>query len=254
MSVADLPGYIQGYVFSDESQYYNSVDGFFIDQAGYSALPGSRAVVAEGSPSFVDVNSARGIELDNTCHIYFNMPWAWLGSCIAVFGAPGWVPAGTQTAVLLKGHGPSATLSATPRIDMAYFSGDYRHRALSPSSTSNATINHVSEPEIFAEVFAMDQVVAQKRVEAMDAGGTIVNGGTLADNERGFSMIGESLASYDYKQSIIGNLTGVPSDTSAFPSSNTLTLCELHFFSGLLTDGDTTDVETELTALEVIYG
>ena len=251
MSVADLPGYIQGYVFSDESQYYNSTDEYFIDQAGYSGLEGSRAVVAVGTPQFVDVNAARGIELDNTWHIYLNSPMAWYGSCIAVYGAPGWTPSGTQTVALLKGQA-IANYSASPRIEMAYFSSNYRRRIATHSAASVANIDHISEPGIFAVAFALDQRMAQKRVEAMEADGTITVGNTQADDQVGEVMIGGT-SDYDYPNQIIGNLTGLL-DTTVYPNGNTLTLCELHFFSGLLTASPTTDVETELAALEAIYG
>ena len=252
MAISDLPGYIQGYVFSDAEQYYNSTDEYFIDQAGYAGFgEPSRAYVRTGTPQFVDVNSARGIELDNTWQIELFIPMVWYGSCIAVWGAPGFTPSGTENLSLLKGNA-TTTFSANQQINLGYFSGQYNRRIAVASALSTAQLNP-GDSAIYAHAYALDQRIAQKRVEIMDAAGTIANGATIADNEIGYPMAGGS-QSYDPWKQIIGALTADHTNTTVLASGNTLTLCELHFFSGLLTNGDTTAVEAELTALEAIYG
>ena len=258
MTISSLPGYIQGYKFTDSAAFYDPTGNYFIDQAGFSANPASRAEVVVGTPNFVDVNAARGIECDNSFHIYFNMPIISEGSIIAVWGAPGFVSAGTENITLITCNGNTSNFSANTKLYLGFFSSVYSHYLTLASSVS-AVRNIQPDSGIYADCFVMDPTIGTKRPEAMNSAGTISTGATIADNNIGYTLGGGGTASYDepgtrtYRE-IIGNINFNPASVAPLASGNTLTLCELHFFDTILTASPTTAVETELLALEAIYG
>jgi len=257
MAISDLPGYVQGYKFTDSPAFYDSTNKYFIDQAGFSANPASRAEVAVGSPTFIDVNAARGWQLDNTCHAYFNCPVAQVGSIIAVMGWPGWVTAGTENATVLHNNGSYGNFAGTPKLYIQHSSGQHNHKLWLPSGVSSAGFNY-GDRNIYATAFSVNPTIGEKRVEAMDAAGTVADGGTVSDNQIGLTWVGgttgyEVPGTSTYRQ-IIGAVSADPASQTVVASGNYPVLCELHFFTGNLTDAPTTAVEAELTALEVIYG
>lgn len=254
MAISDLPGYVQGYKFTDSAAFYDSSGNFFIDQAGYSAFPASRLNIEVGTPSFVDVNSARGMVLDNTVQGRLMMFPVFHGSCIIVMGAPGRIGTNGFLWVTIGG----SNVSATSNCGIRYYrvsAADYRHQLFS-SGGSSVYANAGNGDGIFATALCLDQ--ENRLCKGIEADGTVTSGATVADNNRGvegFRDIGGSNADMDRcRGEIFGNLSGVPGDTAALSGSRSMIICEMHFFDSILTDSPTTAVEAELAALEAIYG
>lgn len=254
MAISDLPGYVQGYKFDDtDSLAWDGTNEFFIDQAGYSAFPASRLEITTGTPSFVDVNSARGLVLDNTVQGFLNCPVIWKGSMIVVMGAPGRFGANGLIYPLIGGG--VASVASNARLQYRRVSAaEYRHDQVAAASVTVGR-NIYANDGIYAGCFALDQ--QNRYIQGLKADGTLYTGSTVADNQRGldgFKDFGTPVASsgeYGLRMRF-GNLSGTQGDTAA--TSNTMIICELHFFNDILTAGDTTAVEAELTALETIYG
>lgn len=247
---AALPNLVQSYVFGDDSAYYNSTDGYFIDQAGYSALPASRLEITEGTPNFVTVNSVDGLELDNTVQGFFNCPNLWgQGSLIVVMGAPGTYSTNGSLYPVIGGGVTSVTGNTGIRY-LRVGAADYRARAFAPSGGTADETN--SDDGIYATVHQFDQ--EDRLMRAMGEDGTVHSGSAVADNNRGtegWHDVGTPSNGYTERQRF-GNLSGVQGNTTA--TSNTMIICELHYFDDLLLDGDTSDIEAALAQLNTIYG
>lgn len=251
MAISDLPGYLQGYVFQNKAQYFDPAKGYFKNQAGPD-LPGSRAVVEVGTPQFVTVNAVQGVEFDNTWQVWFNCPISLRGTIIVVFGAPGFTPAGTENLSLVKGQSSTNFAANQHFPSLGYFSGQFNHRIALANAASVAQDNK-GDSGIYASALGINEPVGTKRVELLDSAGNLLTGATTSDDNVGDPIINGG-ADYTYYNQIIGALTADQTNVTPLASGNTLTLCELHFFSELLTEGDTTAVEAELVALEAIYG
>ena len=248
MAISDLPGYIQGYKFQDTASTYNSTGKYFIDQAGYSDFPASRIEITDGTPNFVAVNSTTGLELNNEVQGFLNVPIKWGGSCIMVWGAPSRM--GTNGSIFPIICGANATETGNGLFYLNRVTSlNYRHYGRTAGGVSTA-YNQQGDDAIYATCISIDQ--EDRITKGMDAGGTIVSGATVGDTNVGI-VLNSTVENGDYgMRDRFGNLSGGMPDVVA--TSNTMIICELHFFSGVLTDAPTTDVETELTALEVIYG
>lgn len=81
----DIPGYVQGFRFSDDPVFYDADKKAFRDLAGYG--PANDLVIDTGTPNFVTsaaMNSQRGLELDNTFHGSFLPAITWEGTIVVV--------------------------------------------------------------------------------------------------------------------------------------------------------------------------
>jgi hypothetical protein len=251
MPVSDLPGWLQGYVFDDtDANAYDSSGQYFIDQAGYSDQTVSRCTLLTGTPAFVDVNSARGLVMDNTCHWELAGPVGFNGSVIVVCGAVSWTPNGTERFAIYKGEGAATTRAASPRYEITHFSGNFQHKWNGADGNPTVTVTPGGRG---IEVLAGSIDQQARQTKWLRSNGTVTSSSAKADDDRGIRMLGGT-DSYTYRLQVLGNLSGVPGNTTAIGASNQLVICELHFFSGILTDTPTTAVETVLAELEAIYG
>lgn len=251
MAISDLPGYVQGYKFTDSAAYYDSTNKYFIDQAGYSAFPASRLEITTGTPSFVDVNSARGMVLDNTVQGYLNPFPMWHGSMIVVMGGPSLMTSNQNLYVLIGGGVTSGTGNCRLWY-MRVSAADYRARQVGIGGSNGEGL--YGSDAIFATCISGDQ--ENRVMKGLESDGTVNTGSTVADNNKGvefFHDVGTTDRTYATRMRF-GNLSGVKGDTAALVSGNSMIICELHFFNSILTDVPTTAVEAELTALETIYG
>jgi len=251
MAISDLPGYVQGYKFTDSAAFYNSTDKYFIDQAGYSNFPASRLEITTGTPSFVDVNSARGMVRDNTVQGYLNPFPMWHGSLIIVMGAPSRFSTNGSMYPLIGGSNATVTSNQSIRY-WRVGASDYRHRLQGGGGLVNTT---KGDDAIYATCIAGDQ--ENRQAVAVEADGTRTAQTPVADNNKAVQFFHYIAAASDRDYGTrmrFGNIVGTKGNTAAFPNGDSMIICELHFFNSILTDVPTTDVETELTALEAIYG
>ena len=247
MAISDLPGYIQGYKFTDSAAFYNSAGNYFIDQAGYSDFPASRLEITDSTPSFVDVNAARGMVLNNTCQGLLNVPIKWGGSAITVWGAPSRFGTNGSLFPVICGANPTETGNGLFYLNRAS-AASYRHYFRSQGGVATEYAQHADDA-IYASCGAIDQ--ENRTVAAMNSAGTIRTSAAVADNNIGLALNSTVENGVYGSRDRFGNLDGGFGTTAV---ANTMIICELHFFSGVLTDAPTTAVEAELVALEAIYG
>ena len=253
MTISSLPGYIQGYKFDDtDTAAYNSAGEYFIDQAGYSDSPISRCTKELGTPSFVAVNSARGLVLDNTCQWIMYPTMLWHGSVIVVMGAPGRYSTNDIMYPLTGGGAVGATSNASIRLQRIN-AASYRHQMFGASGVGSSNEDRSSDA-IFAHCFSADQ--ENRRGSSLRADGTGLVAAAVADNDKGVEFLKDiGTETYDWGRGYkMGVLDGQRAVSTAFPNGDSMIICELHFFKDILTNTPTTAVEAELTALEAIYG
>jgi hypothetical protein len=251
MPVSDLPGWLQGYVFDDtDANAYDSSGQYFIDQAGYSDQTVSRCTLLTGTPAFVDVNSARGLVMDNTCQWELASPVGFNGSVIVVCGGPTWTPDGTKLYAVYRGEGAATSRAASGGLQIWFFSGNLQFKLSAADGVPLATFT-ASGTGIQVLAGSIDQ--QSRRAKWLQSNGTVTSSSAKADDDRGLRNLGGT-DSYIYRLQTLGNLAGTPTNTAAISGGNQFVICELHFFSGILTDTPTTAVETVLAELEAIYG
>jgi hypothetical protein len=251
MPVSDLPGWLQGYVFDDtDANAYDSSGQYFIDQAGYSDQTVSRCTLLTGTPAFVDVNSARGLVMDNTCQWELASPVGFNGSVIVVCGGQlRWTPDGTELYAMYKGEGAATSRAAV--------------RATNPESAPICNLSGSAadaNPGVTVtpggrgiEVLAGSIDQQARQTKWLQSNGTVTSSSAKADDDRGIRMLGV----HRLVHLSIANawqLAGHTHKHGPHRCSNQFVICELHFFSGILTDTPTTAVETVLAELEAIYG
>lgn len=247
MALSSIPGYIQGFIFSDASTDYFDA-GVFKDQAGYGAR--NALTITVGTPAFVTVNGQKGMTLDNTCHGRFIPATPWEGTCIAVMHPGGMSVNGTIYPVLF-GQAASAATNGSLRI-VRGTAASYIHRLGTPGAVAVASCSYVDNGlKVSAWAMSQETRIAYSTLDGV----TVTAGAPVADGGNGnaFQLCGASAAGDVVGQTArLGNLSGVVDDAVA--STNTMTMFELHFFKGnpLITDAVT--VAAEMAALKTKYG
>jgi hypothetical protein len=251
MPISDIPGYIQGFRFSDESaSYYDSTAKVFHDLAGYGAFNALEITV--GTPSFTTDGGQRGLLLDNTCQGRFLPAIPWQGACITVM-KPVTYDATTKTLTPVV-FGKASSLSSNAYIALAYASSVYNHRLASTSAQILATnaYSGAGNSGVKVGAFAISQQT-RKGYSTKD-GVTVAETSAVADGGSGVALDGKNTARTDAQFARFGNISGTLDDTAALATTHKALMFELHFFKGnpLITDAAT--VASVLAELKAQYG
>ena len=247
MAISDLPGYVQGFRFSDDAQYYDSGATRFIDLAGYGDFNG--LTITAGAPAFVGSGATRGLTLDNTVQGKFLPACPWQGACIVVMG-PDMSANGTVYPVI---YGVAASVASNGKISIQRASStDYLHASQSASGTLNARnqYNTGAMGGIKVGAFALSQETRKSYVTK--DGVTVVESAAVAAANNWVSMSGKDTARTDGQWARFGNLSGTLADVTI--TTNKMTIYELHFFKGNVLVNDAATVAAEITALKTQYG
>lgn len=247
MAISDIPGYIQGFRFSDDAQFWDSGNSRFIDQSGYGDFNG--LTITAGTPAFVGSGATRGLTLDNTVQGRFLPACPWQGCCIVVMDPD--MSANGSIYPVLFGVGASATANGKLRITRAS-STDYRHHWNSPNDTL-ATQNQYTTGDmagIKVGAFALSQET--RKGYATKDGVTVVETGPIAAANGWVSMSGKDTLRSDGQWARFGNLSGTLADVTI--TTNKMTIYEMHWFKNNPLVTDLAAVATEIAALKAIYG
>lgn len=247
MALSDLPGYVQGFIFADNSAYYDSVAKRFLDQSPYAAWSNNHLDITVGTPSFGTIGTGQGMVLDNTVQGQFIAPALWEGSVIAVMKPN--MTTNTSTWPLIFGWAASVASANKIGITRAS-SSDYRHNITLGGATSLANVSLATQdPQVTA--FSFNQ--QNRRVYGTKDGSTIVTGGAVADAGAGISGFGNGIPQgLSGLYARFGNISGTIGDTSL--SVNPMVFGELHFFRADLLNNHAAQLQTEIAALKTKYG
>jgi hypothetical protein len=223
MTPNDIPGYLQGFRFSDDPQFYDSTAKHFYDLAGYDAR-GNGCDVLLGTPTFSTRNSKRAIALDNTCHLAFLSTIPWQGATLFIYDVE--VLTATFTTYLVL-TGATGSLSAKTFLRLQRGSGTLKHRWAGLGGT---LFTEVTTPGPLALGAATSQTsrTAFLTTDGVSVSETAPVAGTNGSNASFFVTSSFDDASF---RSVIGNLSGTPGDTTAVTSCK-VHLWEAHFFKG----------------------
>ena len=252
MAIADLPGYVQGFVFSDASSAtYES--GVFKNQSPYGPGPGGIAdiTLTVGTPSFATTNGQKGVILDNTVQGNFVPALPWECAVITVM-KPNMT---TNTSIYPVILGGSASISSNGRIYITR-TPSIRHGITTPSSQSIGQEDYGSlAGSSDMKVTAFEQSQETRRSYSTRDGVTVTASAALADAGNGLGLAwGSTGGAAGGVRARFGNISGTIGDTAA--SVNPMELYELHFFKpGLLRDaGSLALLAAEMAALKTKYG
>jgi len=223
----EIPGYVQGFRFSDDAKYYDSTLKRFKDLAGYGET--NELQIDVGTPSFVTVGGERGLTLDNTVQGSFLPSIPWHGSIILVAKAS--FPSTAATLNLLI-FGASATVSGNGRLYVSRSSGNRNIVCTTASAVNTQTLTE-SADQMRLACFSKSQ---ETRIGYSSDDGITVNATAAvasALHGNGLAMAYRSGATADEDHIVrFGNLSGTAGDYVATP--DTLTIFEMHFFKGVI--------------------
>lgn len=244
MYAFQIPNYIQGHRFSDDSLFYDSTKKQFIDQAGY----GERAAlkITVGSPKFETMNNERALLLDNTFHGQFASPIPFQGSMVLVL-KPKYTGIGANAANYISIFGNSPTLTSNGLLYLQY-SGVQRRVGLQTGSGRLALIKSRNDDNAVVIAFALDQTT-QKLYCTTD--GITVQEATPSTirNDDGLNA---SLRSGMYGVGF-GNLNGVAGDVAPVANLSTY-MFEQHFYAGNILTENLVETKAFIDTLKEKYG
>lgn len=250
MAISDIPGYVQGFRFSDDSQYWDSGNSRFIDQAGYGDFNG--LTITTGTPAFVGSGATRGLTLDNTVQGKFLPAIPWQGACIAVMQPVDYD--GTTKTLTPVIFGVTSSLSSNGYIGIQHASGSFNHRLLSANGTAIASNNYTGAGNNGVKVGAFAIMQDTRKGYYTKDGVTVSETAAVAAANAGIALSGKDTARSDGLWARFGNISGVRDDVAILSTAHRVVMYELHYFKGnpLITDAAT--VATEIAALKTQYG
>lgn len=243
----EIPSYVQGYRFSDESDvFYDAATKTFKDQAGY----GSRAdlVITAGSPVFDTVGGKRCVRLDNTFHGLFPTPIPWMGSVVAVI-KPEYVSGATLTRhPLLFGNSTSA--AANGALQITHASGQRRVVLSTPNSSLTCTQTR-TDNNLVVVGFATDQET--RKGYATNDGATITETTAPASTTNGNAVaLGWQTQGIDYGARF-GDMDNLPANLTALTDFY-CEMFELHFFADNIWTKQPAKAAELIASLRAKYG
>ena len=246
MAASDIPGYLQGHVFRNETAYYDSGAQAFKDQAGFDARPGARVVTLEGSPNFQTVDTHDGILLDNQWHGAFKSPIAWQGSMILVTRPLFLAGSGTHNTYPWW-WGDGSGQANKGKILFRHFGGNRQLRVVTIGSGVATVFLSNATDSIWVTGFALDQNT-RKGYSTED--GSTVNetsavSGTTNGNDLALSQGAEGC--------VMGSLAAAAGNTTANTDLN-IYVFEQHFFAGNIFVDHASEAETFIGELRTTYG
>lgn len=250
MAISDLPGYVQGFVFSDASSATYAA-GVFKNQgptgSGFGGI--GDCTITAGTPTFATTNGKRGIILDNTVQGGFIHALPWECAIITIM-KPNMTVNGTiypfifGGAVSVASNG-SIRLTRTP---------SYLHRAATPSAVLLPSEDYAASDALKVTAFEFSQET--RRSYSTRDGVTVTASAAVADNNHGNGIaIGSAnVVGPGNIRARFGNLSGTAGDFAA--STNTCEMYEAHFIRAkLLRDaGYLALLAAEITASRAEYG
>lgn len=250
MSISSIPGYVQGFRFSDDSQYWDSGNSRFIDQAGYGDFNG--LTITAGTPAFVGSGATRGLTLDNTVQGKFLPAIPWDGACIVVMEPVSYD--GTTKTLMPVILGVASSVSSNTYIGLSHASGTFTHRLATNSSQINASNAYTGAGNNGVKVGAFAVSQETRKGYYTKDGVTVSETAAVAAANAWVGMAGKDTARSDGLWARFGNISGVLDDVAILSTAHRITMYELHFFKGnpLITDAAT--VATEIAALKTQYG
>lgn len=250
MSIEDIPGYVQGFRFSDESQYFDSGAGIFHDLAGYGNFNG--LTLTTGTPNFIGSGATRGLQLDNTCQGRFLPAIPWDGACIAVMQPVSFD--GTTKTLIPVIFGVAASVSSNAYISVGHNSGSFSHSLRSTSSTISASnaYSGAGNSGIKVGAFAISQ--ATRKGYYTKDGVTVSETAAVAANNAGVGMAGKDTNRSDGQWARFGNISGTLGDTAVIATAHRVNMFGLHFFKGNPLVTDAAAVANAIAALKAQYG
>jgi len=220
----DIPGYVQGFRFSDDERFFYTAAGRFRDLAGYDHL-GNGCQVVRGTPTFAPVNGNTALLLDNTCHLEFLPSIPWEGS-VLIAGKPT-SNAGASKYLLLFGDRVQANTNG--RMTLQRFQAG-RSIGISTSGTGITETKNGNDDALVA-AFSLSQ---QTRKAYSTQDGVSVKEAVpvpAAANGNGLSLGTTNSSDNQGVKARLGVLLGNDSDLSA-QTDVFLHIWELHFWKG----------------------
>lgn len=221
----DVPGYLCGHRYTQDSRYYDAAGLYYRDLALY----GNHARRTAGVPAFSlhGANSREGVLLNNAYHMEMDNPIPWEGTAIVV--AKVHTPSPPNLYTYLFGDATTATSNGMLMWQTSGF-------AMAASSGVLST-GHVpvTQDAIFVAAFAMDQET--RKAYRTGDGVTVtesavaiatVNGNAMAMGWNGNPGLTGSIGNRMVR---IGNTSGVVGDVVA-NATNYAWLFEDHWFKG----------------------
>jgi hypothetical protein len=244
MTPSQLDGYLQGFRFSDDAQYYDAATKHFYDLAGYEDL-GNGMTFDVGTPAFATVNSARA--LNNTTRGRFLMPHRWQGTMVIAM-KPNMAINTTIYPLLFSSSLQSAGSGfRIVRANAASYTYRYYRNATSPNyveilKTSNG---------ILVAAFASDQQT--RRFYSQEAGGSVTTASEIVAGTDSGNLLALGVGGQDANsmQARLGNCGGDFSDTTTVTEG--AHIFEMHFFDSNLFVTDPNGVDALLDTIAAAY-
>lgn len=240
----DVPGYVQGHRFSDEADYYDSVNQRFYDISGFNRF-GNHVEKVVGTPVFASrgSNSRRGLFLDNTNHWQFPHACPWMGSGLIV-AELSFVTSGT-TSFNPYIFGESATTTSNPKIRGGHFSGSTTVTVAGPSDILPSQIA-VTNNQLVVIAWSRNQ---EDRISRITKDGVTVT----ATSPLAAATNGNSIGMAGQPRCRLGNLNGTDGNTTA-STTGTLHLFEQHFWKGDVLRDNLPELKAFIDTLKAHYG
>lgn len=241
----DVPGYVQGHRFSDEADYYDSVNQRFYDISGFNRF-GNHVEKVVGTPSFANrgSNSRRGMFLDNTCHWRFPHACPWAGSGLIVIEPAFVTSASTTFYPYLFGY--STTVSSNPFISGSHFSGTTRINIGAGAGQNQLTPTYTNNQ---IAIFAWSYDQEDRKPRHTKDGITVTEGAAYnpANTNGNYCGLGGQPSTR------LGNLNGTDGNTTA-STQGTCHLFEQHFWKGNVLRDNLPELKSFIDTLKAHYG
>lgn len=240
----DVPGYVQGHRFSDEADYYDSVNQRFYDISGFNRF-GNHVEKVVGTPTFANrgSNSRRGLYLDNTNQWKFPhaCPWTGSGLIVAEFSFV------TTSTTSFHPHifSELATVSSNPKIRCGHNSGNTTVTVAGPSDILPSSTS-VTNNQLVVIAWSRNQ---EDRISRITKDGVTVTATAplaAATNGNSIGMLGQPRCR-------LGNLNGTDGNTTA-STTGTLHLFEQHFWKGDVLRDNLPELKAFIDTLKAHYG
>lgn len=251
----DVPGWIAGHRFTDDSHFYDAANSRFLDMAGYTRYKNNAmiksAATPSGTPTFAALGTSnrRGMLLDQSCQWTLNNPIPWQGTMLIVF-RPTFASANVTLTVWRFGN--TATLSGNARVSLIRASSILTARSFGPAGTLSTTSLALVSGNIYVFAFAWNQ---EDRILRQTRDGTTIiasaaDPGTTNGNAPAPGFSGASPPNIDGRFIFIGdNLFG----TTTPNATDYIHLFEQHFWKGDVIRDQPTKLAAFMTARRTYY-
>lgn len=238
----DLPNYIQGHIFKNQTAYYDATKKEFIDQAGYGDT--NNLKITTGVPRFEVMNNNEGLLLDNTYHGKHVSTMPWQGSVVLVL-KPNYTSGGTLVRYLTHiGSNPNAGVRAGLQLVSV---GGNRRVVLQTGSGAVKNTYEQTGDGLVVIVYALDQKT--RKCYMTVNGVNIVEAVASSTNP----ITGNEVAlTSGIDGAIFGNINGIIGNTTAVNDFNAY-MFEQHFYAGNIINDNLADTKKLIESLQAKY-